>query len=386
MAIEPDKVYGLKGSQVEDLADRVKNNADDIAGLETTVAGKQDALTQAQLSAVNSGIDSTKVAQIATNTTDINSNYVEIDAIKSKIPAQASSSNQLADKDFVNSSVATNTANFVGTFNSLAELEAVQNPTNNDYGFVISTSGGNTVYNRYKFNGTAWAFEYALNNSSFTAEQWAAIQSGITSSAVAKLADIPADAEANTIDSISVNGTAVTPDANKNVDLTIGGGIKTLTTADYNWPVNNPTSIAPWLLDAGLYKLDVNLEFKLLRSAGYTDTVRAGAVIVGKNSTYTTLIIPIQNGRPVLLIYNSSTGASVFSPTAVAGGILTLSEIVDHLASTVATVPLSANQGRVLKDLVDTKQDAITMTDTDPGEGAALAAGKFIAVYDGGNS
>ena len=83
---------------------------------------------------------------------------------------------------YVNSSVATNTAYFRGTFNSVADLEAYSGElTNNDYAFVISTdSAGNTVYNRYKYDGTAWAFEYALNNSSFTAAQWATIQSGLT--------------------------------------------------------------------------------------------------------------------------------------------------------------------------------------------------------------
>lgn len=86
--------------------------------------------------------------------------------------------------NFVNSSVSTNTANFIGTFNSVAELEAYSGTvTNNDYAFVVGTdTAGNTVYNRYKYNGTAWAFEYALNNSSFTAAQWATIQSGLTSS------------------------------------------------------------------------------------------------------------------------------------------------------------------------------------------------------------
>ncbi len=85
--------------------------------------------------------------------------------------------------NFVNSSVSTNTANFIGTFNSVADLEAYSGTvTNNDYAFVIGTdTAGNTVYNRYKYNGTAWAFEYALNNSSFTATQWATIQSGLTS-------------------------------------------------------------------------------------------------------------------------------------------------------------------------------------------------------------
>lgn len=85
--------------------------------------------------------------------------------------------------NFVNSSVSTNTANFIGTFNSVADLEAYSGTvTNNDYAFVIGTdTAGNTVYNRYKYNGSAWAFEYALNNSSFTAAQWATIQSGLTS-------------------------------------------------------------------------------------------------------------------------------------------------------------------------------------------------------------
>lgn len=91
--------------------------------------------------------------------------------------------------NFVNSSVSTNTANFIGTFNSVADLEAYSGiVTNNDYAFVIGTdTAGNTVYNRYKYNGSAWAFEYALNNSSFTAAQWATIQSGLTSSDKAQI-------------------------------------------------------------------------------------------------------------------------------------------------------------------------------------------------------
>lgn len=108
------------------------------------------------------------------------------------IPSQASTENQLADKDFVNSSIATATAEFVGTFNSIEDLEAIIVVNDNDYGFVAEVDeAGNTVYNRYKYNGgEGWLFEYALNNSSFTAEQWAAIQSGITAQLVEKLNNI----------------------------------------------------------------------------------------------------------------------------------------------------------------------------------------------------
>ena len=88
---------------------------------------------------------------------------------------------------FVNSSVATNTANFVGTYDSLVDLEEHSDYpydiTNNDYGFVVgSDSSGNTEYERYKYNSesTDWQFEYTLNNSSFTAAEWATIQSGLT--------------------------------------------------------------------------------------------------------------------------------------------------------------------------------------------------------------
>lgn len=141
------------------------------------------------------------------------SGATDIPNTEALIPATASGQNQLADKNFVNSSVATNTANFVGTFSTIEELEAVQNPTNNDYGFVISTdASGNTVYNRYKYreSDASWIFEYALNNSSFTAAQWAAIQSGITSGDVSKLQGL---AEIKSV------GTGLDLDANNEISV-----------------------------------------------------------------------------------------------------------------------------------------------------------------------
>lgn len=112
-----------------------------------------------------------------------------IASINAKIPAQASATNQLADKSFVNSSIATNTAYFVGTFNSVAALNAYTGAkTNNDYAFVQSTdSAGNTVFSRYKWDGSAWKYEYELNNSSFTSSQWSAINSGATSDKIGQI-------------------------------------------------------------------------------------------------------------------------------------------------------------------------------------------------------
>ena len=99
--------------------------------------------------------------------------------------------------EFVNSSIATNTANYISNngepFTSVEQLEAYSGPvTNNDYAFVTGTdSEGNTYYDRYKATVSGetvtWALEYRLNNSSFTAAQWSAINSGITSALVTKI-------------------------------------------------------------------------------------------------------------------------------------------------------------------------------------------------------
>lgn len=111
----------------------------------------------------------------------------DVNDIEALIPSAATVSNQLADKAFVNSSISTNTANFIGTFSSLAELQQ-QTATNNDYAFVIETDAlGNEYYDRYKYNGSQWLYEYKVESTPFTASQWAAIQSGITSALVTKI-------------------------------------------------------------------------------------------------------------------------------------------------------------------------------------------------------
>ena len=110
-----------------------------------------------------------------------------------------------ATADFVNSSVATNTAKFLGNFTltdlSLtypatdAQIETALDgyafspaPTNNDYVYVEiqdpQTPGVTDVVKRFKFDGTSWLYEYSLNNSSFTAAEIAAIDSGINSTKV----------------------------------------------------------------------------------------------------------------------------------------------------------------------------------------------------------
>ena len=214
--------------------------------LQNALNEKQASLSSDQITATNSGITSALVTQIGTNESAIST-------INGKIPSAASTENQLADKSFVNSSIATNTANFIGTYENVATLEAYTGTvTNNDYAFVINSvvkdngsdwatfadldayskaqltnfdyawviNGAkfdlyrfdvinqtwelrvantdkasvtlNTAYNRYKAtveNSTVtWDYEYTLNNSSFTAVQWAAINSGANTTNIGQIA------------------------------------------------------------------------------------------------------------------------------------------------------------------------------------------------------
>lgn len=163
------------------------------------------------------------------------------------IPSQASSQNQLADKAFVNSSIATATATYRGNFNLVSDLQltvsatqsqiatalgtAISTADNNDYCYVqIPTADATPTeiarIDRYKHNGTAWAYEYSLNNSGYTASQWAAINSGITSGLVSKLSALPNMTELNALLAAKADKTATV--SNVSFNLSTGKLQKTI--------------------------------------------------------------------------------------------------------------------------------------------------------------
>lgn len=267
----------IEANVPQEILDKIADLEEDIETEETRRISADDALRSsintvsgnlsAEISA-RQNADTAIRGDLTALTNRVTTAEGDIDTIEGKIPNQATSQNQLADKNFVNSSIATNTANFIGTFNSVAELEAYSGTvTNNDYAFVIVTDAqGNTAYDRYKYNGDTeqWIFEYELNNSSFTAEQWAAINSGITSGNVTKLSGL---ANIKTIGSnlslsqigelsatdttytagngLSLNGTQFSVDTTTiatQSDLTTGLATKQNTlTAGNNIQINNDT-------------------------------------------------------------------------------------------------------------------------------------------------
>ena len=232
------------------------------------------------LNSLTTDAKTTLVAAINEIDSHTDTNTSDISDINVLIPNEATEDNQLADKDFVNSSIATQTGNFIGTFPNIPARDAYTGEvTNNDYCFVINsviTDNGNdwasftalnnydkskvtnfdyawvidgskfdlyrfdvvnqvwekkaedvtkeeitlnNAYNRYKAivttepASTTWEYEFTLNNSSFTAQQWAAINSGATTSnigqittnknAIGTLNSLTTDAKTNLVSAIN---------------------------------------------------------------------------------------------------------------------------------------------------------------------------------------
>ena len=235
-AVAPDAVQGTNGSDgIMTAADKGKLNGIE-SGAEVNVNADWNASSgDAQiLNKPTLGTAAAKGVAQEVNTSEnlVQSNHVKsyVDnatgAIEEKIPTQASSTNQLADKDFVNSSISTATADYKGSFNLVSDLElttsathsdiatalatAISTSDNNDYAFVqIPTSDSTPTeiasIDRYKKGSSAWEYEYTLNNSGYTSAQWAAINSTITSALVTKLNALPDNAGLTTLLSGKVN-------------------------------------------------------------------------------------------------------------------------------------------------------------------------------------
>ena len=122
-----------------------------------------------------------------------------------------------------------------------------------------------------------------------------------------------------------------------------------LTEADYNYPENAPTSVALWLLKPGFYTRGTGASVKI------TTTTSLGSeevAVVGKAGSF---------GQPIYVLYGLSTAADgfcfcdIYNVTWLGTSSMTatLCAPVNALTSTSVNAPLSANQGRVLKELVD---------------------------------
>jgi hypothetical protein len=107
--------------------------------------------------------------------------------------------NAYATKDYVSQQVQEYQGTFRGTYNTLAELEATTGNHHNDYAWVkVTDSDGDNDYDRYKYNGSTWVYEYRLNNTHFTSAELASIRSGMTEAKRQKLDALPTNADLTT--------------------------------------------------------------------------------------------------------------------------------------------------------------------------------------------
>lgn len=149
-----------------------------------------------------------KISYVDSKDNEIKKNVKDISDV---IPNQATSSNQLADKAFVNSSINTYSAFYLtknangdafGTYGELTSATKFWNagvektPTKNDYLVVLedetkTTALGVNPTTRYTYQGEwptgQFEFQYIVNNTALTQAQVDAINSGITKDVVDKL-------------------------------------------------------------------------------------------------------------------------------------------------------------------------------------------------------
>lgn len=194
--------------------DSWKNKLAHLADIQTI--GSNLTLTNGRLDAtggVSPGDISSAIAAHNISPTAHSDIRGEISDINDLIPSQASTSNQLADKNFVNSSVQTATANFRGNWTDWADVPTVatgypadyagnKTPTVNDY-LVVQDASDYTLETlegtwRFKYTGkwdvdgkAGWHPEYQVNETPLTAAQLAALNSGITSGLVANIPTAP---------------------------------------------------------------------------------------------------------------------------------------------------------------------------------------------------
>lgn len=156
-----------------------------------------DAIAEAQGEIQQQGTDLTELqGSVQGQRVDLQQLQTDVDAIEAKIPNQASAQNQLADKDFVNSSINSSTAFFRGAFATRAALFAVAwqtaDPTaanyvsNNDYAYVADDESHDDEAWRYIYvlqpggQNNGWQPQFRVNESPLTAAQLAALNSGAT--------------------------------------------------------------------------------------------------------------------------------------------------------------------------------------------------------------
>lgn len=398
------KIAQITGGQGEVISVNGKK------GVVTITIDELDGLTADQ---IVSRINSAKAEDKAYTDAKIAQVEAEISTINSKIPAEASVSNQLADKTFVSGLVsdeasareladtnlqgqidaitsASDVVDVVGTYSELQAYDT-QHLKDNDIVKVLEdeTHDNAITYYRWTHSTTPYSWIYIGSQGPFytkaesdtllneKADKSNTYTKTEVDTALAGKVDKVAGKGLSTNDFTTEEKTKLAGLENTVLESTTGqsttagmtqkaitdalasaGGAKVLTAADYNYPVDDPTSVALWRLAPGIYYRDnSSTSVKISK----TSNLGNGVAIVGtKETTYGNVSILKLSYRN-----NSSGGQGILTEYGVEktddaawDGYQNYkndinAEIVDSLTSDDSLRPLSANQGKVLKDLID---------------------------------
>lgn len=149
-----------------------------------------------------------------------------------------------------------------------------------------------------------------------------------------------------------------------------GGGVKELTTNDYNYPVNNPAYVAMWLLSPGYYTAPSGVEVRNSTANG-TDSRYVDGInfIIGGNSSSnrSAFILSAGGNRAISAVYMSG-GYNTYRETRDFA-VIRIIDIADSLTSTDEYKVLSAKQGKVLNDKIGNVETILQTLNS--GNGAA---------------
>lgn len=397
------KIAQITGGQGEVISVNGKK------GVVTITIDELDGLTADQ---IVSRINSAKAEDKAYTDAKIAQVEAEISTINSKIPAEASVSNQLADKTFVSGLVSdeasareladtnlqgqidaiTSASDVVDVVGTYSELQAYDTQHLNDNDIVkvlVDETHDNAItYYRWTHSTTPYSWIYigsqgpfytkaesdtllnekADKSNTYTKTEVDTALAGkvdkvagkglstndFTAEEKTKLAGLENTVLESTTGQSTTAG--MTQKAITDALASAGGGVKVLTTADYNLPTSNPTSVALWTLEPGVYIKD-SKEVNLTPSDAHS------SVYVQEYGTF--LITNAEDIPGTLSITCFADTNSTFSSNPIRMFIVkkadgdeysysnTFNYYIDNLTSTETNKGLSANQGKVLKDLID---------------------------------
>lgn len=197
----------------------------------------------------------------------------EISTINGLIPVAATTSNQLADKDFVNNGINSVTAYYItknanwDQFATYAELSSattfysgwvVRVPTRNDYTIVLADENHDNATTRYIYNSW-WEYQYTVNETALTQAQLDALNSGITANKVSTY-DWYATSKQNTLATQTAYTSKGTSTKVPTISTNSLGQVTSISETNISFPV---TSVNGWTGDITWLQTTANLKTSL---------------------------------------------------------------------------------------------------------------------------